>query len=139
MMPEIHVAVTRQVKPGLEDRFDELLRSFVHETMTTQGVTGVHILRPPTGSESREFGILRSFDDESSASSFTARRDSKHGPSKLRTWSRGNPCVDDSRDWKRSSAKQPVHSHQDGRWLSSHSSASFIGPVVVQRAAECAA
>lgn len=71
-MSNIHIAITRRVKPGLEDEFNAKLHAFVRESMGSDGVAGVHILRPPQGSESREFGILRSFTNEAAAERFYA-------------------------------------------------------------------
>ncbi|MGE3181030.1 MAG: antibiotic biosynthesis monooxygenase [Phycisphaerae bacterium] len=71
-MGDVHVAITRTVLPGAEEQFHEKLLQFVRRSMSAEGVTGVHILRPPPGSASREFGILRSFRDEAAAEAFYA-------------------------------------------------------------------
>lgn len=69
-MPNVHIAITRRVKPGLEDQFERELRKFVRESLDQDSVSGVHLIRPPESSDSREFGILRSFDDEAAAEQF---------------------------------------------------------------------
>jgi antibiotic biosynthesis monooxygenase (ABM) superfamily enzyme len=60
----IHVAITRKVKPGNERAFEESLREFFQESLHHHGVLGVHLLSPPPGSSSREYGVLRTFADE---------------------------------------------------------------------------
>ncbi len=60
----IHVAITRKVKPGNERAFEESLREFFQESLHHEGVLGVHLLSPPPGSNSREYGILRTFANE---------------------------------------------------------------------------
>lgn len=60
----IHVAITRKVKPGNERAFEESLREFFQESLHYQGVLGVHLLSPPPGSNSGEYGILRTFANE---------------------------------------------------------------------------
>ena len=139
-MPDIHIAVTRHVKPGLEDRFDELLRSFVKETMTAQGVTGVHLLRPPTGSESREFGILRSFDDESSAEQF-------YGSARFQAWTEQVADLVEGQPLRRRLSGLEAFFRRGSTIASSkmenggrHVPGSLsVGPVVVQPAPECVA
>jgi uncharacterized protein len=65
----IHIAITRKVKPGMEQAFEQALRDFVRESLHLPGTTGVHLVSPADG-ESREFGILRSFDSESARDHF---------------------------------------------------------------------
>jgi uncharacterized protein len=60
----IHVAITRKVKAGSERAFEESLREFFQESLHHKGVLGVHLLSPPPGSNSREYGVLRTFADE---------------------------------------------------------------------------
>lgn len=60
----IHVAITRQVIPGSEQAFEESLRQFFRESLARPGVLGVHVLSPPPGSNSREYGIMRTFASE---------------------------------------------------------------------------
>jgi len=57
----VHVAVTRKVKPGCEQAFEESLRVFFEKSLEDRGVLGVHLISPPPGSNSREYGILRTF------------------------------------------------------------------------------
>ena len=69
-MAEVHMAVTRKVKPGFEADFDVRLQEFAIASMHCEGMAGVHILRPPLESGSQEFGILRSFETEADAQGF---------------------------------------------------------------------
>jgi antibiotic biosynthesis monooxygenase (ABM) superfamily enzyme len=69
-MSVVHVAVTRTVLPGCEEAFAAKLHDFVVGSVGVDGMTGIHILKPPSGSESREYGVLRSFESEEAADSF---------------------------------------------------------------------
>jgi uncharacterized protein len=60
----IHVVITRKVIPGCERAFEESLRGFFQESLEHRGVLGVHLLSPPPGSNSREYGVLRTFANE---------------------------------------------------------------------------
>lgn len=68
----IHVAITRRVKPGLEEEFQAALREFFHASFSHSGVLGATMIVPPPGSESREFGILRTFADQKEREDFYA-------------------------------------------------------------------
>ena len=57
----IHVAITRCVRPGCEAGFQQALREFFQTSFGHDGVLGASMLTPPPGSDSREFGILRTF------------------------------------------------------------------------------
>src|SRR5947207_13288279 len=57
----IHIAITRRVRPGCEAEFQQALREFFQTSFSHGGVLGAYMLLPPPGSESREFGILRTF------------------------------------------------------------------------------
>ncbi len=71
-MGTVHIAVTRLVKPGFEQKFETALREFARESLREPGTTGIHILAPVPGTTDREYGILRSFDSESSCQEFYA-------------------------------------------------------------------
>ncbi|HPF37731.1 MAG TPA: antibiotic biosynthesis monooxygenase [Phycisphaerae bacterium] len=75
----IHIAITRRVRPGREAEFQEALRLFFQDSFAHGGVLGATMIVPPPGSESREFGILRTFLDES-------ERDAFYASSLFRTW-----------------------------------------------------
>jgi antibiotic biosynthesis monooxygenase (ABM) superfamily enzyme len=68
----IHVAITRRVRPGCEAEFQQALREFFQTSFTHGGVLGATMLVPPPGSDSREFGILRTFTDEQERDDFYA-------------------------------------------------------------------
>jgi uncharacterized protein len=68
----IHVAITRRVRPGCEAEFQLALREFFQTSFSHGGVLGATMLVPPPGSDSREFGILRSFADEKERGDFYA-------------------------------------------------------------------
>ena len=60
----IHVAITRKVKPGCERAFEESLRELFKDSLAREGVLGVHLISPPQGSNTREYGVLRTFTNE---------------------------------------------------------------------------
>ncbi len=66
----IHVAITRLVRPGCEAEFQQALREFFQTSFSHGGVLGAYMLVPPAGSESREFGILRTFHNEKERDAF---------------------------------------------------------------------
>ena len=57
----IHVAITRKVKPGYERAFEESLRQFFKDSLDRRGVLGVHLISPPQGSTTREYGVSANF------------------------------------------------------------------------------
>ena len=68
----IHIAITRRVRPGCEAEFQQALREFFQTSFAHGGVLGATMLVPPPGSDSREFGILRTFADEKEHDDFYA-------------------------------------------------------------------
>jgi len=66
----IHIAITRRVRPGCEAEFQQALRGFFQTSLAHGGVLGVTMIVPPPGSDSREFGILRTFADEKERDAF---------------------------------------------------------------------
>src|SRR5881296_1420521 len=69
LMP-IHIAITRRVRPGCEAEFQAALREFFQTSFAHGGVLGASMLTPPPGSDSREFGILRTFANEKERDAF---------------------------------------------------------------------
>jgi len=59
----ITVSITRTAKPGCEEAFEQACMKFVQRSFTLPGQLGVHIMRPAPGSNSREYGIIRKFND----------------------------------------------------------------------------
>ena len=68
----IHIAITRRVRPGCETEFQTALKEFFQASFAHGGVLGATMLVPPPGSDSREFGILRTFADEKERDDFYA-------------------------------------------------------------------
>ncbi len=66
----VTMAVTRVVKPGCEEAFERVLHDFVERSLNLPGQLGVHILRPAPGSGSREYGILRRFENAETRDEF---------------------------------------------------------------------
>lgn len=71
----ITVAVTRIVRPGNEPAFEAALHHLVERSLGTAGQLGVHVLRPASGSGSREYGILRRFASEADLEAFCESQD----------------------------------------------------------------
>jgi hypothetical protein len=66
----IHVAITRRVRPGCEAEFQQALREFIETSFSHSGVMGANMLVPLPGSNSSEFGILRTFKSEQERDDF---------------------------------------------------------------------
>lgn len=66
----IHVAITRRVRPGREAEFQQALREFLQTSFGERGVWGASMLTPLPGSDSREYGILRTFATEQERQAF---------------------------------------------------------------------
>ena len=75
----IHIAITRRVRPGHEAEFQQALREFLQTSFAHGGVQGASMLTPPPGSDSREYGILRTFASE-------AERDAFYESPMFHTW-----------------------------------------------------
>ncbi len=69
-MDQIHIAITRQVKPGKEVEFEIALREFAKRSLHVEGTTGVHLIGPSPASDSNDYGILRSFESEAASKTF---------------------------------------------------------------------
>lgn len=87
----IHVAITRRVKPGHEAEFQQALREFIQASFTHGGVLGATMIVPPPGSESREFGILRTFADEGERDAFYESRAYKDWRERVTPLTEGDP------------------------------------------------
>ncbi len=66
----VHVAITRKVKPGCEEAFEEAIRSFFAESLKDKASLGAQLLRPLPGTNTRTYGILRSFPNEKDRDAF---------------------------------------------------------------------
>ncbi len=68
----IHIAITRRARPGCETEFQQALREFFQASFAYGGVLGATMIVPPPDSDSREFGIIRTFADEKERDDFYA-------------------------------------------------------------------
>ena len=57
----IHIAITRRVRKEHAPAFERMLAEFASQSLNVPGSRGVHLLFPPPGSATDEYGILRSF------------------------------------------------------------------------------
>jgi hypothetical protein len=87
----IHVAITRFVRPGCEDEFQQALREFLQASFAHGGVLGASMLTPPPDSKSREFGILRTFADEKERDAFYESPMFKEWDERARALTEGAP------------------------------------------------
>lgn len=72
MDTSIHIAITRSVRPAFVPEFERALADFARQSLAEAGARGVHVLYPPAGSGSTEYGILRSFASEEDRRAFYA-------------------------------------------------------------------
>lgn len=70
MNTPVHVAITRTVKTGCEEAFEEAIRSFFADSLKDPATLGSLLLKPLPGSDSRTYGILRSFRNENERDAF---------------------------------------------------------------------
>ena len=70
MNKTVHIAITRQVRPGCEAEFQQALREFIQASFAHTGVLGAGMVVPPSGSGSREYGVLRTFQNEQERDDF---------------------------------------------------------------------
>ncbi len=75
MDKDIHVAITRAVKPGLEEAFEQAIQDFFTRTSSHQGSLGAQLIRPVPGSTNNTYGILRSFKSEADRLAFYQSED----------------------------------------------------------------
>lgn len=87
----IHIAITRRVRPGCEVEFQAALREFFQTSFAHDGVLGASMLTPPPGSDSREFGILRTFASETKRDAFYESPMFKAWEDRARTLTEGEP------------------------------------------------
>src|SRR5213596_3378136 len=87
----IHVAITRRVRPGCEAEFQQALRGFLQTSFAHDGVHGASMLVPPPGSDSREFGILRTFASDEERDAFYQSPIFKEWDERARILTEGEP------------------------------------------------
>jgi antibiotic biosynthesis monooxygenase (ABM) superfamily enzyme len=86
-----HIAITRRVRPGCETEFQQALREFLQASFAHGGVQGASMLTPPPGSDTREYGILRTFANEQERDAFYASPMFKAWEERARTLTEGEP------------------------------------------------
>jgi len=91
MNQPVHVAITRRVKPGREAEFQAALREFFQTSFANAGVYGAGMLVPAPGSNSSEFGILRTFASERERDDFYASPHFKAFDTHVRPLTEGEP------------------------------------------------
>jgi antibiotic biosynthesis monooxygenase (ABM) superfamily enzyme len=90
----IHIAITRRARPGCEAEFQQALRDFFQASFGQPGVLGASMLVPPPGSQSTEFGILRTFTNEHD-------RDAFYESPLFKAWQeRSSPLADDEWEYR---------------------------------------
>ena len=87
----IYIAITRRVRPGCEAEFQSALREFFQTSFAHGGVLGASMLTPPPGSDSREYGILRTFASETERDVFYESRMFKAWEERARMLTEGEP------------------------------------------------
>jgi len=91
MNQPIHIAITRRIKPGCEAEFQAVLHEFFKTSFAQTGVHGASMLVPPPGSNSSEFGIIRTFANEKERDEFYASPLFKAFSEKVRPLTEGDP------------------------------------------------
>src|SRR5258708_1192268 len=87
----IHLAITRNVRPGREAQFHQALLEFFQASFSHGGVWGASLLVPPPGSTSREFGILRTFANAKERDAFYESALFKAWDERAKTLTEGDP------------------------------------------------
>lgn len=93
MDASIHIAITRNVRPAFVPEFEAALAEFARQSLAEPGSRGVHVLYPPAGSQSTEYGILRSFANESDRRAFYQTTLYKDWVAKIAPMVEGGPEV----------------------------------------------
>ena len=86
----IHIAIMRRVKPGKEAAFEQGLREFFQTSFSHPGVQGAHMLLPTPGSNTREYGILRSFTNAAERDAFYASAEFEQWDERARDLTEGD-------------------------------------------------
>jgi len=87
----VYVAITRQVRPGCEAEFQQALAEFFQSSFSHSGVIGASMIIPPPGSDSREYGILRTFVSETERDAFYASPAFQAWEARARSITEGEP------------------------------------------------
>ncbi len=70
MSDPIHLAITRRVRKEHAREFEAALADFASRSLAGPGARGVQLLYPPPGSDTCEYGLLRSFASAADRDSF---------------------------------------------------------------------
>jgi antibiotic biosynthesis monooxygenase (ABM) superfamily enzyme len=87
----IHIAITRRVRPGREAEFQRGLHEFIQRSFAEGGVLGASMLTPPPGSNTGEYGILRTFANEKDRDAFYESPLFKEWKERAKTLTEGEP------------------------------------------------
>lgn len=66
----ISTVTLRQVRAGAEAEFEASLKEFFTRVRSVPGQLGVHVVKPVPGSESHEWGIMRTFESQEARDAF---------------------------------------------------------------------
>jgi len=66
----VAVLTLRTVRPGYQEKFEEALHDFIAASFHAEGQLGVHVIRPASGSDPLEYGIVRRFASARARDSF---------------------------------------------------------------------
>ena len=106
----IHIAITRRVRPGREAEFQQALREFFQTSFAHEGVWGASMLAPLPGSATQEYGILRTFANETERDAFYASPAFAAWDQRARTLTEGEPVYRQMHGleaWFRASSSPP--------------------------------
>lgn len=106
----IHIAITRRVRAGCEEEFQNALREFFQTSFGHDSVLGASMITPPPGSDSREYGILRTFANQADQDAFYQSPMFLAWEARARLLTEGEPVYRQMHGleaWFRSSANPP--------------------------------
>lgn len=115
MNKPVHAVITRTVKPGCEEPFEKAILNFFADAQKHEATLGAQLLRPLPGTQSRTYGIFRSFDSEQDRAEF-------YESDRFNQWQKAvAPLVEDEysrRDLNGLEAffTEPSHELQPPRW-----------------------
>jgi antibiotic biosynthesis monooxygenase (ABM) superfamily enzyme len=110
MNEPIHMAITRQIRPGCEAEFQLALQKFFMASFAHSGVQGASMIVPLPGSTSSEFGILRTFANEEERDAFYRSPMFKEWEEQIKPLTEGEPIrrqLTGLEAWFRSSNNPP--------------------------------
>lgn len=87
----LHIAITRRVRPGCEAEFQSALKEFFGTSFAHGDVLGASLIVPPPGSNSREYGVLRTFATATGSAHFYASPLFREWEERVRPLTEGEP------------------------------------------------